>query len=319
VNAGPLLVTQYLPTAVAIRRKARSPASPRTARSAAPASRSVSVVAASDSSARSARTLRIRGCSASREPKAVRCRAWWPASTRVLRISAADAVTQSRRVQLTISMMVFTPCPSGPTSQPSVPSNSGSEDALERLPSLSLRRWTRNGLRVPSGRTRGTRKQDSPPGACASTRKTSHIGADVNHLCPRSTYTPGSAVGAADVVFVRTSEPPCFSVMPMPARTPRFPVGTRRPGSYSRAVSSGSYTFARSGWWRRAGTAAYVIDTGQPWPASVWFHTRLPAVRATCAPGRSFAHAEPARPSVTATSIRACQLGWKSTSSTRCP
>ncbi len=200
----------------------------------------MSVVAASDSSARSASTLRISGWSTRRAPNALRCRAWWPASTSVLRISAADIITQSRRVQLTISMMVFTPCPSGPTSQATVPSNSGSEEALERLPSLSLRRWMRKVLRVPSGSTRGTRKQDSPPGAWASTRKTSHIGAEVNHLWPRRVYIPGSAVGVAAVVFVRTSEPPCFSVIPMPASSPRFPAGTRSPGSYSRLVSSGS-------------------------------------------------------------------------------
>ncbi|MGX1122195.1 hypothetical protein RKD37_007558 [Streptomyces ambofaciens] len=103
-----------------------------------------------------------------------------------MRISVAEAITQSSRVQLTISMMVLTPCPSGPTSQATVPSNSGSEEALDRLPSLSFRRWTRKVLRVPSGSTRGTRKQDSPPAAWASTRNTSHIGADVNHLCPRS-------------------------------------------------------------------------------------------------------------------------------------
>ncbi len=236
-----------------------------------------------------------------------------------MRISAADIITQSRRVQLTISMMVFTPRPSGPTSQATVPSNSGSQEALERLPSFSFRRWTRKVLRVPSGRIRGTRKQDRPPGACASTRKTSHMGAEVNHLWPRRVYTPGSAVGQAAVVLVRTSEPPCFSVIPMPASRPRFSVGTRSPGSYSRLVSRGSYTLARSGWARSAGTAAYVIDVGQPCPASVCPHTSPPAERATWAPARSSAQGAAARPSVTATRISSCQLGWKSTSSTRWP
>ncbi len=162
-----------------------------------------------------------------------------------MRISVAEDITQSSRVQLTISMIVLTPCPSGPTSQATVPSNSGSDEALDRLPSLSFSRWMRKVLRVPSGSTRGTRKQDRPPcplpGATwASTRNTSHIGADVNHLCPRSVYTPGSAVGVAVVLFVRTSEPPCFSVMPIPASRPRFSVGVRSPGSYSRPVSSGT-------------------------------------------------------------------------------
>ena len=34
------------------------------------------------------------------------------------------------------------------------------------------------------GAKRGMRKQLSPSSACASTRKASHIGADMNHLCP---------------------------------------------------------------------------------------------------------------------------------------
>ena len=41
-------------------------------------------------------------------------------------------------------------------------------------------------LRVPSGSTRGRKKQLSPPGAWASTRKTSLIAAEVNHLWPVS-------------------------------------------------------------------------------------------------------------------------------------
>ena len=69
------------------------------------------------------------------------------------------------------------------------------------------------------------RKQVSPPGACASTRKASDIGADMNHLWPVMTYSaPGPPVptGSAVVVAARTSVPPCFSVMPMPRVTPVF-------------------------------------------------------------------------------------------------
>ncbi len=163
---------------------------------------------------------------------------------------------------LTIRMMVATPRPSSPTSRPRAPSYSISEEALDRLPSLSLRRWRRIALRVPSGRTRGTRKQESPPGACARVRKTSDMGAEVNHLWPVSAYRPGSPAGTARVVFARTSEPPCFSVIDIPAMIPRFSVGTRSPNSYDGEVSSGSYTSASSGWTRSAGTAAYVIETG---------------------------------------------------------
>ena len=87
---------------------------------------------------------------------------------------------------LTISTMVRTPRPSSPTSQATAPSYSISEEALDLLPSLSLSRIRCIALRDPSGSTRGTRKQDRPPGAWASARNRSHIGADVNHLWPVS-------------------------------------------------------------------------------------------------------------------------------------
>ena len=94
----------------------------------------------------------------------------------------AEPSTQSSRVWLTISMMVGTPRPSSPSIRAQAPSNSTSLEALERLPSLSFRRWRWKTLRVPSGSMRGSTKHDSPPSACASTRKTSHIGAEQNHL-----------------------------------------------------------------------------------------------------------------------------------------
>ncbi|CPU66681.1 Uncharacterised protein [Mycobacteroides abscessus] len=104
---------------------------------------------------------------------------------------AAEPCTQSSRVRDTISMIVRTPRPGSPTRNPTVPSSSISDDAFDRLPSFSLRRWMRNTLRVPSSSTRGTRKHDgapSPgaPGTWASTRNASDIGAEQNHLCPVS-------------------------------------------------------------------------------------------------------------------------------------
>ena len=78
-------------------------------------------------------------------------------------------------------------------------------------------------LRVPSGSQRGTAKQDSPASVLASTRNRSDIGAEQNHLWPTSAYSspgPRRPVGVARVVLARTSEPPCFSVMAMPAIAP---------------------------------------------------------------------------------------------------
>ncbi len=48
----------------------------------------------------------------------------------------------------------------------------------------------------------------------------SDIGAEQNHLWPVSSYSapaPPPFRGLATVVFARTSEPPCFSVIAMPA------------------------------------------------------------------------------------------------------
>ncbi|SED09485.1 hypothetical protein SAMN04490356_6892 [Streptomyces melanosporofaciens] len=176
--------TQYLLTASPSLRSAASPSSPASARSRAVASRIASVVAASDSTARSASTLRISGWSTSSAPNARRCSAWCSACRSPARMPAAEPMTQSSRVTLTISTMVRTPRPGSPTRQAMADSYSISADAFERLPSLFLSRISRSGLRLPSGSTRGTRKQVSPSSVRASVRKTSLIGAEVNHLWP---------------------------------------------------------------------------------------------------------------------------------------
>jgi hypothetical protein len=146
----------------------------------------------------------------------------------------AEPITQSRRVCVTISMMVGTPRPSSPSMRAQAPSNSTSLDAFDRLPSLSFRRWSRKPLRVPSGRQRGSRKHDSPRSVCARTRNASHIGAEQNHLWPVISYSapgPPRPRARARVVLARTSEPPCFSVIAMPISTPVFSAAGRTRGS----------------------------------------------------------------------------------------
>ena len=195
-------------------------------------------VAASDSTARSASTFVISGWSASRRPNVLRWAAWWVAWATAWRISAADPTTQSSRVWLTISRMAASPRPGSPTGQPAAPSSSTSAEALARLPSLSLSRCRWKRLRVPSGRTRGTRKQLSPAGpgpsadagVWARTRKASLIGAEQNHLCPVSSHRPSARAGSAVVVLARTSLPPCFSVMAMPHSAPALAATGARPG-----------------------------------------------------------------------------------------
>lgn len=127
------------------------------------------------------------------------------------------------------------PRPSSPSSRPQASSNSTSLLALLRLPSLSLSRCSRTALRLPSGHQRGTKKQAGGPASPrrATTRCASAIGADRNHLWPRSRYSPPlpafAPSGVAQVVLLRTSEPPCFSVMPMPIHSDGFcAIGTSR-------------------------------------------------------------------------------------------
>ncbi len=192
------------------------------------ASRIEETVAASDSTQRSARTFCISGCSISSLPKAERWAAWWVACATAARIPAVEPIVQSRRVWLTISMIVGTPRPSSPTIRAQAPRNSTSLEALEWLPSLSLSRWISNRLSSPSGVQRGSRKQEMPESVWARTRKASHIGAEQNHLWPVISYSPPGPPpfsGAAEVVLARTSEPPCFSVIAIPQSAPVFSGG----------------------------------------------------------------------------------------------
>ena len=139
---------------------------------------------------------------------------------------AVDPTMQLKRVSATIWMIVATPRPGSPTRHANAFSNSISDDALERLPSLSFRRWMKIALRVPSGLNRGSRKHVKPPSRYASVRKPSLIGAEQNHLWPvnakHSAPPTDSLSGVARLVFARTSVPPCFSVMAMPIVRPVF-------------------------------------------------------------------------------------------------
>lgn len=55
------------------------------------------------------------------------------------------------------------------------------------------------------------------------------MGAEVNHLRPVTRYVP-SGPGSARVVTARRSDPPCTSVIDMPASSPAFPSGGVAPG-----------------------------------------------------------------------------------------
>ena len=109
--------------------------------------------------------------------------------------------------------------------------NSTSEEALERLPSLSLRRWKRSALTLPSGQE--ARQQEAGEPALRLRQHQERIAHRRRHepFVAGEGYStrPAAAGWAAVVVLARTSVPPCFSVMPMPMVTPRLaPPGLKR-------------------------------------------------------------------------------------------
>ena len=199
-------------------------------------------------------------------------------------------MTQSRRVWTTISTIVRTPLPGRPTIRAHALSYSTSLDAFERSPIFSFSRIRRKPeFREPSGSQRGTRKQETPSAVCASVRKASLIGALVNHLWPRSVYSPPSPpspTGVATVVLARTSEPPCFSVMLMPIVTPLL-FGPSHPSYDGASTILGTHSLATAAVVESAGTAANVIVVGQPWPCSSWYIMCESAPRAEKTPRRS--------------------------------
>ena len=97
------------------------------------------------------------------------------------------------------------------------------------LQALQVQRVARAVGQDPRQREAG----DALAAACARTRNRSHIGAEQNHLWPVSSYSPSAAArsGRATVVFARTSEPPCFSVIAMPHSALAFAPARRRTGS----------------------------------------------------------------------------------------
>ena len=220
--------------------------------------------------------------------------AWWIACATPARIPAAAPIAQSSRVWLTISMIVGTPRPSSPTSRAQAPRNSTSLEALERLPSLSLSRWMWKRLRSPSGVKRGSRKQESPPSACARTRNASHIGAEQNHLWPVISYSapgppPFERRRRSSCWRARRSRPASRS---SPSRTAR--PSCRAPGRAARRRSAARGSAAPTPRPARAACAA----PGSPSRSSRSGSRRRPrparasmniAARATWAPGSRLA------------------------------
>ena len=152
-----------------------------------------------------------------------------------------------------------------------MPWNSTSLDAFERLPSLSFSRCSANVFRLPSASTRGTTKQLSPSGAWASTRNTSTCGAEQNHLCPFSRYSPSLPAGVGGGQVGPDVRAALLLGHPHPGEHP----GLLRRGQPAYVVrrstaSCGIHSAASRSSACSAGTAAYVIEIGQPWPGSTW-------------------------------------------------
>ena len=110
------------------------------------------------------------------------------------------------------------------------------------------------------------------------------MGAEQNHLCPVTRYSRDPPMRSARVTFARTSDPPCFSVMPMPTSTPDFSSAGANFRSYTRERMRGSHSRASSGSAFSAATAENVIEIGHVCPASFCAVIIINAARAKCAP-----------------------------------
>ena len=129
--------------------------------------------------------------------------------------------------------------------------------------------------RRPSARARGTRRTSAP-------RRTT-CGRRARRAGPRRPH----ATGVARVVLARTSEPPCFSVIPMPIVLPALLPRRHRSRVVRRRERCAAATRARApAACSSDGTHAYVIVSGQLVPWSAWLCRYISAARATCAPLR---------------------------------
>ena len=208
-------------------------------------------VAASDSMrGRPARSASAAGRSAAcRRPSGAR-RGASPARRRAAS-PAVEPSTQSSRVWLTISMIVGTPRPSSPTSRAQAPSNSTSLDALERLPSLSFRRWRWKRLRVAVGQD--ARQQEA--GQAAVGLREHQEG--VAHRRRAEPLVAGDLVlGPGPAAVQRRARRWCWRARPSrpasrssPCRTARRPCRrrARAAGRSDVDVSRGSHSAASSG------------------------------------------------------------------------
>src|SRR5258708_30370342 len=109
------------------------------------------------------------------------------------------------------------------------------------------------------------------------------MGAEMNHLWPVIRYSledTGQMV-AARVVLARTSDPPCFSVIPMPSSTPDFSGAGAKRGSYWEERILGSHSRTRSGSARSAAMQEKVMEIGHVCPASFCAVNMSKAARAT--------------------------------------
>ena len=126
---------------------------------------------------------------------------------------------QSSRVSCTISMMVRTPRPPRRRARRTRRRTRLRDEALERLPSLSLSRWKPQRVDRAVGAEARHQEAGEPArrlrqhqeGVAHRRRHEPFVAGD------RRSHRPPAARG---VVLARTSVPPCFSVMPMPSVMP---------------------------------------------------------------------------------------------------
>ena len=115
-----------------------------------------------------------------------------------------------------------TPRPGSPTRHATAPSSSISAEAFDRLPSLSLSRCSRTRVAGAVGQHPGQQEAGEPPGRLREHEERVRHRGGAEPLVAGEPVRPApswsaAAARTARVVPARTSEPPCFSVIAIPA------------------------------------------------------------------------------------------------------
>ena len=206
-----------------------------------------------------------------------------------MRWPAVEPTMQSKRVMATMSMMVRTPRPSAPTIQPARRAARSRCWRSTRCPSCASGAAPAAGscCRRAPARHQEAAQAARAPAPAPGRRRTS---ARRRNICGPPVRRPRPGRGGAGRVGARGVAAHVGAALFLGHRHADGQAGFLRIGHVARVVDGAGGSSAPTArparaCVRSAGTAAKVMVTGQPWPASTWSAVNMRAARATWARG----------------------------------